>query len=128
MSEPLICADTNSWIAWARNESGADVSAIDVHLQSGTIRMLPPVLAELLSDPQLPPELEDQFLLLDVLPLHWDTWVRAGKLRAKLITQGFRPKLIDTVIAQLCIDHNLPLLTRDRDFSLFVKHAGLRLA
>jgi len=34
--------------------------------------------------------------------------------------------LADTLIAQICIDHDVPLITRDKDFRHFAKH-GLRL-
>jgi predicted nucleic acid-binding protein len=44
--------------------------------------------------------------------------MRAGKTKAKLA---------DTLIAQLCIDHEVPLITRDRDFSHFQKFCGLKL-
>jgi len=38
-----------------------------------------------------------------------------------------RPKVADTLIAQSCLDHGVPLITRDRDFSSFQKIAGLQL-
>ena len=37
-------------------------------------------------------------------------------------------QLADTLIAQTCIDYGIALLTRDRDFTSFQKHAGLKLA
>ena len=38
-----------------------------------------------------------------------------------------RPKIVDTLIAQSCLDHGVPLVTRDRDFLSFQKVAGLRV-
>ncbi len=89
--------------------------------------MAPAVLAELLSDPDLPPHDERNFLSMRLLEVTPGYWQRAGKLRADLIRRGYRPKLADTLIAQTCIDHDVPLLTRDRDFRPFVRHGGLRL-
>jgi predicted nucleic acid-binding protein len=61
---------------------------------------------------------------MDLLP---DYWHRAGKLRSALRKRGYKAKLVDTLIAQCCIDHDTPLLTRDRDFRAFARHGGLIL-
>jgi len=89
--------------------------------------MLPVVLAELLSDPLLSVEEENDLLAIPMLDITTGYWRRAGKLRADLLRRQYRPKLADTLIAQTCIDHDLPLLTRDRDFRPFARHAGLKL-
>ena len=47
------------------------------------------------------------------------------RLRAKGITIR---KTIDTLIATRCIQDDIPLLYRDRDFDPFVEHLGLRSA
>jgi len=36
--------------------------------------------------------------------------------------------MADTLICQSCLDHSVPLLTRDADFRNFVQYAGLKLA
>jgi predicted nucleic acid-binding protein len=46
---------------------------------------------------------------------------------AKLRAKELKAKLADTLIAQLCIDHEVPLITRDRDISHFQKFCGLKL-
>jgi len=92
-----------------------------------SVAMAPAVLAELLSDPLLPPAAEQQLVSILMLELTGGFWQRVGKLRAGLRKRGRRPKLADTLIAQTCLDHDVPLLTRDRDFRPFARHAGLRL-
>lgn len=92
-----------------------------------TLVMAPVVLAELLSDPTLAREVEAALLSLPLLETTGGFWRRAGKTRAELIKRKYRPKLADTLIAQVSIDHKVPLLSRDRDFLPFVKHAGLRV-
>ena len=89
--------------------------------------MAPVVLAELLSDPTLPPLAETYLLSIQLFELGPGFWHRAGKLRSELIGRGHRPKLADTLIAQTCIDYDVRLLTRDRDFRPFVKYGGVRL-
>ena len=54
-------------------------------------------------------------------------WQRAGELRAKVLAKRRKARLGDALIAQSCIDHGIPLLTRDRDFRAFAEAAGLDL-
>ena len=123
----MFCADSSSWIAYLSGESGDDVNLLDSCLRNHFILMAPIVLAELLSDPLLPDEVEIHLRSVPVLELMPGFWERAGKTRAELIKRKMKPKLADTLIAQVCIDHNLPLHTRDTDFRPFAKYAGLQL-
>ncbi len=41
------------------------------------------------------------------------------------LTRGRRVAPADALIAQCCIDHAVPLITRDQDFVAFVEAAGL---
>jgi hypothetical protein len=54
-------------------------------------------------------------------------WERAGLLRAKVLARRRRARLADTLIAQSCLDHDVELIARDRDFGPFAELAGLRL-
>jgi hypothetical protein len=45
----------------------------------------------------------------------------------KAIAKGGKARLGDALIAQTCIDKNISLLTRDRDFRAFGDAAGLDL-
>jgi predicted nucleic acid-binding protein len=89
--------------------------------------MAPPVVAELLTDPMLPSTDERELLTIPLLDISPGYWARAGKLRAMLRKRGYPSKLVDTLIAQCCIDHDVPLLTRDRDFRPFARFGGLVL-
>jgi predicted nucleic acid-binding protein len=123
----LVCADTNTWIAYLEGKAGADVEVLDEALASRSVKMAPVVLSELLSDPLLPPRDERDLVAIPLLELRPGFWRRAGKSRSSLIRRELRPKLADTLIAQACVDHEMLLLTRDRDFSGFARHCGLRL-
>src|SRR5260221_107042 len=123
----MLCADSSSWIAYLSGESGGDVDLIDSNLHNRAMWMAPPVLAELLSDPALPPEAEKALLGIPLLELTSGFWERAGKTRADLIRRKMRTKLADTLIAQVCIDHNIALHARDTDFRAFAKFANLKL-
>ncbi len=60
--------------------------------------------------------------------IHPGYWQRAGLLRAHVIALGRRARLGHALIAQSCLDHDLPLLTRDRNFLAFAAAGGLKLA
>jgi predicted nucleic acid-binding protein len=123
----LDCADTNSWIAYLAGSAGADVERIEEGLAGRFLAMSPVVLAELLSDPVLPHEAAQFFQQIPLLELTTDYWVRAGIMRARMIRLRYKPKLADTLVVQSCLDHGALLLSRDRDFRPFVRHAQLRL-
>ena len=89
--------------------------------------MVPAVLTELMSDPQLPPEVAASLADLPLIELQAGFWQRAGRLRAKVLASGRRARLGDALIAQCCIDQSIPLLTRDRDYRAFADAAGVRL-
>jgi predicted nucleic acid-binding protein len=89
--------------------------------------MAPPVLAELRSKPW-PSDLEALFSSLIQLPLEEGYWERAGRSRALILGKGLRARLADTLVAQCCIDADVPLIARDPDFRHFATHCGLKLA
>lgn len=123
----MICADTSSVVAFLEGEPGRDVETVRNALVDGILVLAPASVAELLSDPAITPPIEATVLDIPQLETTPGYWERAGRLRAKLIRNRFRPKLADSLIAQSCLDHGVVLVTRDRDFSSFQKVAGLRL-
>ena len=123
----MIALDTSSLAHYLAGSPGPDVEAVDVALAQSLACLPPVVLAELLSDPTRPAPLEGALLAIPLLELRPGYWERAGRLRARVTGAGHKAKLADTLIAQVCIDHQVPLVTRDADFRRFVP-AGLRLA
>lgn len=114
-------------IAFLEGKSGRDVDLVDQALLDH-VGVFPPVaVAELLSDPTLSPSVREIILDIPVLPIIDGFWERTGLLRAKLIHQKHKAKLADTLIAQTCLDHQVPLVTRDTDFKHFTKISALKL-
>lgn len=122
----MIALDTSSLVHYLAGSAGKDVDAVDVALAQSQACLPPVVLSEVLSDPKLPQRLEEALLQIPVLPLTPGYWERAGRLRALAISGGHKAKLADTLIAQACLDHEVPLVTRDSDFRHF-RAAGLRV-
>lgn len=48
-------------------------------------------------------------------------------LKGSVARVGRRARLGDALIAQACIDADVPLLTRDADFQVFAEVGGLKL-
>jgi predicted nucleic acid-binding protein len=123
----VIAADTSTWIAFLEGNPGEDVELLDRALQDRQVLMAPVVLTELLSDPKLPVDVSEtleELPLIAVLPGYWQ---RAGALRARVLAKRRKARLGDALIAQSCVDHGIPLLTRDRDLRAFAEAAGLDL-
>lgn len=123
----MIAADTSTWIAYLQGDSGRDVLLLDRALQDRQVVMIPPVLSELLSDPDFDPTVAATLADLPLLDIAPGYWQRAGILRAKVLSKRRKARLGDALIAQSCIDSHVPLLTRDADFRSFSAAAGLRL-
>ncbi len=124
----MLALDTSSLIAYLEGGQGADVDAIDQALTL-CIGVLPPVvLTELLSSPSADDDTKTLIRQLPLLQVTAGYWERAAILRSRILARGLRANLADTLICQSCLDHDLPLVTRDRDFRHFVVHGGLMLA
>ena len=121
----MIAADTSTWISFFEGVQGDDVRELARALRSRQLVMPPPVLTELLSDPELPPSVAKTLLDLPSAALKDGFWRRAGELRAKVLARKRKARLGDALIAQCCIDADIALITRDGDFKAFSEHLDL---
>lgn len=123
----MLCIDTSSMIAYLEGKTGRDVDLVDQAFLDQAGVFSPVVITELLSDPKLPSSVRDVMLVIPVLPITEGFWERAGLLRARMVARGRKAKLADTLIAQTCLDHQVPLVTRDNDFTQFTKISALKV-
>jgi predicted nucleic acid-binding protein len=123
----VIAADSSSLIAHLSGDQGDDVAILDQSLADHLLVLPPVVLAELLSDPKLPAAVAELLKLLPLLDTPDGYWERAGMLRSKALSKRKKARLADTLIVQSCLDHDVPLIARDRDFRTFAAFAGLKL-
>ena len=124
----MIAADSSSLSAFFKGEDGPDVRLLSTALSGSNFRLPPVVLAELLSDPLAQDAMMETVAQFQLLEISDGYWLRAGEARRLLKKNGYKAKIADALIAQSCIDHDTPLITRDSDFRHFAKHCGLRLA
>jgi predicted nucleic acid-binding protein len=123
----VIAADTSTWIAFLQGGSGTDTDLLDRALADKLVVMVGVVLTELLSDPRLDAGVAQTLAGLPLLEIRPGFWERAGFLRAEVLAKRRKARLGDAMIAQTCVDHQIPLLTRDRDFRAFAEAAGLQI-
>jgi predicted nucleic acid-binding protein len=123
----VIAIDTSSLVAYLSGEQAADSDAVDDALGHKAALLPPVVLTELLSARNLARDLKETILAIPMLDITDGYWERAGLLRAHLMSRRYKARLADTLIAQSCLDHQVALITRDRDFRHFAEHGGLRV-
>ncbi len=122
----MLAADTSTLIALFAGETGKDVDQALEAIKHAKLCLPPFVLIELLSAPNSE-KIETQLLKLPLIELKEGFYERAGKLRRGLLRRGRKAGIGDVMIAQACVDEDLPLITRDQDFSAIAKMSGLRI-
>jgi hypothetical protein len=88
------------------------------------------VLQELLqgfSGPKARSQIIERFASLPLLQPEREDHITAAELRNNCRRAGVQIGTIDALLAQLCVRHELVLLTTDSDFSLAAKHCSLRV-
>ncbi len=122
----MIAADTSSLRRYYSGIRDRDTEIVDRAFIGGELVVAPVVITEILSDPTADDQLVEKLARIPALAVTEGHFERAGLLRATAIRDGFKPPVEKCLIAQSCIDHDISLITHDRDFRHFVK-AGLKL-
>lgn len=129
-----LLVDTSVWsLAFRRDaDPGApQIDALRAALGTGqAIVTIGLVLQELLQGfvgAKAHKELIARFAALPMLAPDRQDHVDAADLRNRCRRAGVQLGTIDALIAQLCIRHDLTLLTTDRDFALAAKHCALHV-
>ncbi len=130
-----LFVDTSVWSLALRHDAAADIAAVLIlkeSLLSGkTVVTTGIVIQELLqgfAGPKDSKRIIERFQALPLLQPDRHTHIAAAELRNKCRRAGVQLGTIDALIAQLCIEHDLALLTTDKDFVYAAKHVPLRLA
>ena len=129
-----LFVDTSAWsLAFRRDQvsTAAEVRVLRDALEGGdTIVVTGLVLQECCKDFRVRRRERTSLTVSPALPLlapdrldHID----AAELRNRCRRAGLQIGTIDAVIAQLCIRHDLMLLTTDNDFVLATRHCALRV-
>jgi predicted nucleic acid-binding protein len=126
--------DTSIWSLALRRDSpapGREVRALVHAIEGGeTLLTTGLVLQELLqgfSAPKSRDQILDRFSSIPLLVPDRDDHVRAAELRNHCRRSGVQAGTIDALLAQLCIRHDLTMLTADEDFRRIADHSKLKL-
>jgi predicted nucleic acid-binding protein len=129
-----IFVDTSVWSLALRRDgpsSAVQVMALIRMIESGEpILTTGFVLQELLqgfSGPKAREQIIERFTALPLLVPERQDHVDAAELRNACRRHGVQAGTIDALFAQLCIRHNLLMLTSDNDFQDIAKHCALRI-
>ncbi len=123
----MIAADTSTWINFYQNVDLPEVAQLVQALETCTLVMPPPVLTELLSSLYLSEKDKTDLTLLPRLEIVTGYWERSGQLRYQLLKKKLKARSLDCFIAQICMDHQICLITNDKDFRHFTKFGLLSL-
>ncbi len=125
----MIAADTSAMVAYlSGSDKGSDLDLLAAAMATAELALPPIVVTELLGSRFSTSQLDDGLAKINLLEIKDGYWHRAGQARRLLFSKGLKAKVADALIAQSCIDHDVALITRDRDFRHFAKHCGLKLA
>ena len=129
-----LLVDTSVWsLAFRRDEasSAPEVRALREALEGGeTVVTAGLILQELLqgfAGPRARKDIIDRFSALPLLAPDRQDHIDAAELRNRCRRAGIQIGTIDALLAQLCIRHQLTLLTNDNDFVLAALHCPLRV-
>ena len=129
-----LLVDTSVWSLALRRDSSVvsrEVDALRAALEGGeSVVTTGLVLQELLqgsSGPRDRREIIDRFGALPMLSPDRQDHIEAAELRNRCRRAGVQVGTIDAILAQLCIRHDLTLLSTDNDFAGIAAHTPLRV-
>lgn len=129
-----LLVDTSVWsLAFRRDakQGEPEVAALRKALEGGDALISTGlILQELLqgfSGPKARARLIDRFAALPLLNPDRQDYIDAADLRNLCRKKSVQLGTIDALLAQLCIHHDLLLLTTDLDFSHAARHCDLRV-
>ena len=129
-----LFVDTSVWsLAFRRDASTAAagrrelVRAIEAGEELVTTGLVLQELLQGFSGPKDRTQILERFAALPLLIPDRRDHVNAAELRNKCRRGGIQIGTIDALLAQLCLRHDLTMLTTDKDFNNIARHCVLRL-
>jgi len=129
-----LLVDTSVWSLALRRDRPSD--SAEVVLLIRTIESGEPlsttglILQELLqgfAGPKSRDQIVERFSALPLIVPDRDDHIQAAELKNVCRRKGVQIGTIDALLAQLCIRHDLTMLTTDEDFRHLAKHTALRV-
>ncbi|MYC67129.1 MAG: PIN domain-containing protein [Acidobacteriia bacterium] len=129
-----LFVDTSVWSLAFRRDSPAGVPEVrrlrDALTDGESVHATGLVVQELLqgwSGPRDGERIVDRLADISMVMPTLDDHIEAASIRNECRRRGIQVGTIDTLLAQLCIRHDLVMLTCDQDFTYIARHAALRV-
>ena len=129
-----LLVDTSVWsLALRRDAEATEIEVQELKdslLGSEVVVTTGLVLQELLqgfSGPKAQAQIVQRFAALPLLQPDREDHINAAAIRNRRRKAGVQMGTVDALLAQLCIRHDLTLLTTDKDFVHAAKHCHLRV-
>jgi len=129
-----LFVDTSVWSLAFRRDAPAAASecrelirAIEAGEELMTTGLVLQELLQGFAGPRNRARILDHFAALPLLIPERRDHADAAELRNKCRHRGIQIGTIDALLAQLCLRHDLTMLTTDRDFHNIARHAALKL-
>ena len=129
-----LLVDTSVWSLALRRDASATEPAVhelkDALLGADIVVTTGLVLQELLqgfSGPRASAQIIERFAALPLLQADREDHISAATLRNTCRRAGVQLGTVDALLAQLCIRHDVVLLSTDNDFIQAAKHCPLRI-
>jgi len=129
-----LFVDTSVWSLALRRDAPKRTPEVDTLAEQltsgGPVFTTGLVLQELLqgfTGPKARNAIIQRFAALPFLVPDRSDHVKAAELRNKCRRKGVQVGTIDALLSQLCIHHQLVLLTADRDFGRVARHSALKV-
>lgn len=127
----MLVADTSVWIEFFRNADSAHTRILREAIQQNRVIVPDLILLEILrgiSDQRLAEQIERMMLEFDLIILGGREMARSAAANYRLLrSRGVTPRgSIDLLIATWCIENNVSLLHKDRDFTIMEKEIALK--
>jgi predicted nucleic acid-binding protein len=126
--------DTSVWSLALRRDPPAREPAVGMLVQAlghgETVLTTGLVLQELLqgfAGPKSRDRIVERFSALPLIAPDREDHIHAASLRNQCRRAGVQIGTIDALLAQLCVRHDLIMLTADRDFAGIAKHSTLKV-
>jgi len=129
-----LLVDTSVWSLALRRDAQATEPEVhqlkDALFGSEMVVTTGLILQELLQGflgPKAQAQIVERFAVLPLLQPDRDDHINAAALRNTCRRAGVQIGTVDALFAQLCIRHEVTLLTTDKDFAHAAKHCPLRI-
>jgi predicted nucleic acid-binding protein len=129
-----LFVDTSVWSLALRRDQLADRAEVGILVRAvergETLLTTGLVLQELLqsfSGPKNRSQIVERFSALPLVVPDRADHIEAAELRNHCRRKGVQIGTIDALLAQLCIRHDLTMLTADQDFTHVAEHSRLKL-